>query len=92
MNKHPKMVVGGVVDDDFSVLVDPRASIGDEARRIVEIQGFDDVAVALHVVGKDVGFVIERVISTEDYESIDPNKFRYGGVMVLKNLALGKEI
>ena len=92
MAKHPKMIVGGIVGSEFSVLLDPRASIGLENRRLVEIEGYDDVAVALRNDATDEPFVIERVISTAEYERIDSYKLIYGGAPVIKKLGKSQAI
>lgn len=86
MAKHPKMIVGGIVGSEFSVLLDPRTNIGLENRRLVEIEGYDDVAVALRNVATNDPFVIERVISTEEYERLDSYKLIYGGAPVIRKL------
>ena len=86
MAKHPNMIVGGIVGSEFSVLLDPRTSIGLENRRLVEIEGYDDVGVALRNDATDEPFVIERVISSEEYEKLDSYKLIYGGASVSNKL------
>ena len=90
-NQHRKMIVGGIVDEDFSVIFDPMTSTGSETRRIVEIAGFDDVAIALYEEGAK-NSVIERIVSTEEYESIDKNEFLYNGLRTIQRLAAGKQV
>lgn len=92
MSKHPKMIVGAVVGSEFSILLDPRTSIGPENRRPVEIEGYDDVAVALRNDATDGPFVIERVISTDKYERLDNYKLTYCGAPGIKKLGKSQAI
>lgn len=72
------MKIGTVITDEFNILVAPRTVIGGQIRLIVEMVGYDDVAVAVR--NEDVKsdeFKIERIISTEQYDAIDSDAFRY---------------
>ena len=92
MSKHPKMMVGNLIDSDFTVEFDPCVSSGSEVRKIFKIKGYDDYAIGLHDFNEDDDqhFYIETVVSSEAYEAIPGNEFLYNGFATMMRLARGE--
>ena len=90
MAKHQNMTVGAVVDfEQFTVLVNAGAISGDRERMLAYVPDFEDVAVICRKLNAD-DFIVERVISDEEYEAIDSSMFRYNAFQTINKLALGQ--